>query len=162
MTLPDTRAARHGLITDLVRSGPITSQAQLCAALAERGMPTTQATVSRDLDELGAVKVRGVDGGAASYLIPEDGAPRPLPGGSHRLSRLLAELLLSHTFSANLAILRTPPGAAQYLASAIDRASLPDIVGTVAGDDTIVVVARQDVTGAQVGSHLADLAAQVE
>ncbi len=158
--IPATRAARLGRITELVRDRPIRSQVDLLALLASEGIDATQATVSRDLDELGAIKVRGVDGGAAVYLIPEDGSPRPMTGGTSRLGRLLGELLLSHSASGNLAVLRTPPGAAQFLASAIDRAALEDVAGTIGGDDTILVVAREGLTGAEVGSRLALLSAR--
>ena len=101
--------------------------------------------VSRDLDELGAVKLRGADGGVPVYVIPDDGSPvRGVEGGTGRLARLLGELLVvRRRAAANLAVLRTPPGAAQYLASAIDRAALHDVVGTIAGDDTLLVVARE-------------------
>ncbi len=154
-----TKAARLGRITELIRDRPIRSQTELAELLASGGLSVTQATLSRDLDELGALKLRGVDGGAPVYRIPEDGGPRPMEGGTARLARLLGELLLSHQGSANLAVLRTPPGAAQFLASAIDRASLADIAGTIAGDDTILVVAREGLTGAQVGQTLAGYAA---
>ncbi len=153
-----TKAARLSRIVDTIQRSPVRSQTELSALLAASGIEVTQATLSRDLDELGAIKVRGVDGGSPIYVIPEDGSPRPLPGGTDRLSRLLAELLVSHDASANLAVLRTPPGAAGFLASAIDRASLPDVVGTIAGDDTILVVARDGLTGADVARRLADLA----
>ena len=156
--VPATKAARHGLITALVRAGSVRSQPELLAQLAENGVAATQATLSRDLEELGAVKLRGVDGGPGVYVIPEDGAPRPVPGGTLRLDRLLNELLVSYDASGNLAVLRTPPGAAQFLASAIDRASLPDVVGTIAGDDTIVVVAREPLTGADLGRRFAESA----
>ena len=154
-----TKAARHGRITELIRSHEIRSQTDLLVLLDDGGISVTQATLSRDLEELGAVKLRGVDGGAPIYRIPEDGGPRPMAGGTSRLSRLLGELLLSYEGSANLAVLRTPPGAAQFLASAIDRASLADVVGTIAGDDTILVVARDGLTGAEVGRTLAGYAA---
>ena len=127
--------------------------------LSDSGFSVTQATLSRDLEELGAVKLRGVDGGATVYRIPEDGGPRPMVGGTSRLARLLGDLLLSYQASGNLAVLRTPPGAAQFLASAIDRASLSDVIGTIAGDDTILVVAREGLTGADVGATLAGYAA---
>ncbi len=153
-----TKAARHGRITELIRDQTVRSQGELIALLAEDGFSITQATLSRDLEELGAVKLRGVDGGAAVYRIPDDGGPRPMVGGTSRLGRLLGDLLLSHQGSGNLAVLRTPPGAAQFLASAIDRASLADIIGTIAGDDTILVVARDGLTGAQVGRMLAGYA----
>ena len=154
-----TKAARHGRITELIRNNVVRSQTELAELLAVSGLQVTQATLSRDLEELGALKLRGVDGGAPVYRIPEDGGPRPMEGGTSRLSRLLGELLLSYQGSGNLAVLRTPPGAAQYLASAIDRASLVDIIGTIAGDDTILVVARDGLTGAEVGRTLAGYAA---
>ena len=154
-----TKAARQGRITELIRDRVIRSQTELADLLAFGGIEVTQATLSRDLEELGALKLRGVDGGAPVYRIPEDGGPRPMVGGTSRLARLLAELLLSHEGSGNLAVLRTPPGAAQFLASAIDRASLAEVAGTIAGDDTILVVARDGLTGADVGQTLAGYAA---
>ncbi|MEO5834069.1 MAG: arginine repressor [Nakamurella sp.] len=155
---PGTKAARQARITEVIRARRIHSQPELSALLVGAGIEVTQATLSRDLDELGAMKVRGVDGSPAVYVIPEDGSPRPREGGTDRLGRLLGELLLTYDASANLAVLRTPPGAAQFLASAIDRASLADVVGTIAGDDTILVVARDGLTGAEVGRRLAELA----
>ncbi len=154
-----TKAARHGRITELIRDHQVSSQTELDELLAETGLSVTQATLSRDLEELGALKLRGVDGGAAVYRIPEDGGLRPMTGGTSRLARLLGELLLSHEGSGNLAVLRTPPGAAQFLASAIDRAGLTDVIGTIAGDDTILVVAREGLDGAEVGRRLAGYAA---
>ncbi len=153
--VPTTKVARLGLITELIRSQQVRSQPELSALLAAEGVAVTQATLSRDLEELGAAKLRGVDGGPGSYVIPEDGAPRPMSGGTSRLDRLLGELLLSHSASGNLAVLRTPPGAAQFLASAIDRAALGDVVGTIAGDDTILVVAREGLSGAELAARLA-------
>ena len=155
--VPGTKTARLGLITALIRDGAVRSQPELLSLLAARGVSATQATLSRDLDELGAVKLRGVDGGAPVYVIPEDGGPRPMAGGTVRLARLLAELLVSTAASGNLAVLRTPPGAAQFLASAIDRAGLPDVVGTIAGDDTILVVARDGLTGSALAQRFAEV-----
>ncbi len=155
---PATKAARLSRITQAIRTQRLHSQTELSAVLAGAGIEVTQATLSRDLDELGAMKMRGVDGGPPVYVIPEDGRPRPMPGGTDRLGRLVTELLLSYDASANLAVLRTPPGAAQFLASAIDRASLVDVVGTIAGDDTILVVARDGLTGDEVGRRIAALA----
>lgn len=134
----------------LLSSNPVRSQSELATMLAEEGIDVTQATLSRDLEELGAVKLRGADGGTGVYIVPEDGSPvRGVSGGTDRMARLLNELLVSTDASGNLAVLRTPPGAAHYLASAIDRASLPHVVGTIAGDDTILVVAREPMTGAE-------------
>jgi len=145
---PVTRAGRHARIVDLVRTDTVRSQIELSELLLRDGVQVTQATLSRDLEELGAVKAGGC------YVIPEDGK-RPLREAEQapaRLIRLLRELLTGVDASGNLAILRTPPGAAQFLASALDRSGLSDVVGTIAGDDTILVVAR-DVTG---GKALAD------
>ena len=150
-TTPETtRAGRQARIVAILSSSSISSQGELAARLADEGIDVTQATLSRDLEELGAVKLRGADGGVGVYIVPEDGSPvRGVSGGTDRMSRLLGELLVSTDASGNLAVLRTPPGAAHYLASAIDRAALPDVVGTLAGDDTILVVAREPMTGAE-------------
>ncbi len=156
-TVPATKAARLGRITELIRDRAVRSQTELLALLQAEGISATQATLSRDLDELGAVKLRGVDTGAPVYQIPEDGGPRPMPGGTVRVARLLAELLLSWNASGNLTVLRTPPGAAHFLASALDRAAFDDVAGTIAGDDTILLVAREGLTGADIGQFLAAL-----
>ncbi|HEY3632501.1 MAG TPA: arginine repressor [Jatrophihabitantaceae bacterium] len=141
-----TKAARHARIVSILDERRVRSQADLAAALTAAGVEVTQATLSRDLDELGAVKLRTPDGGLPTYVIPEDGAPLTARAADdappQRLARLLDELLVSAEGSANLVVLRCPPGAAQFLASAIDRAGLPEVLGTIAGDDTILVVAR--------------------
>ena len=137
--LPLTKAARQERVASLIRVGGVHSQTELADLLSGDGIQVTQATLSRDLEELQAIKVRG------AYVIPEDGerALRPAEQATSKLIRLLRELLTGVDHSGNLVILRTPPGAAQFLASAIDRTGLPDIVGTIAGDDTILVVARE-------------------
>jgi transcriptional regulator of arginine metabolism len=146
----NTRAGRQARIVAILASVSVRSQSELATLLADEGIDVTQATLSRDLEELGAVKLRGADGGVGVYIVPEDGSPvRGVSGGTDRVSRLLSELLVSSDASGNLAVLRTPPGAAHYLASAIDRAALPQVVGTIAGDDTILVVAREPMTGAE-------------
>jgi transcriptional regulator of arginine metabolism len=156
-----TRVARQSRIVELVSTMGIRSQTELAKLLAGEGIEVTQATLSRDLDELGAVKLRGVDGGAAVYVIPEDGSPvRGVQGGTSRLSRLLAELLISADYSANLTVLRTPPGAAQFLASAIDRAALHEVVGTIAGDDTVMAIAREPLSGKDLAERFTALAAR--
>jgi transcriptional regulator of arginine metabolism len=151
MTSPLTRVARHARIEGLIRAKAVRSQTELGELLAAEGVQVTQATLSRDLEELRAIKVGGV------YLIPEDGNPvlRPAETGSAKLVRLLHELLNGTDHSGNLAVLRTPPGAAQFLASAIDRSGVPEIVGTIAGDDTILVVARDPMGGADLADKLA-------
>ncbi|MBB2943054.1 transcriptional regulator of arginine metabolism [Actinoplanes lutulentus] len=150
MSSPVTRAGRHARIIELIRSRTVRSQTELADLLAHEGVQVTQATLSRDLEELNAVKVSG------AYLIPEDGK-RPLretQQGPARLIRLLRELLTGVDASGNIAVLRTPPGAAQFLASALDRSGLSDVVGTIAGDDTILVVARDG--GPTSGAALAE------
>ncbi|QLL09752.1 arginine repressor [Mycobacterium vicinigordonae] len=152
------RAGRQARIVTILSTAEVRSQSELAARLATEGIEVTQATLSRDLEELGAVKLRGADGGAGVYVVPEDGSPvRGVAGGTGRLSRLLGELLVSTDASANLAVLRTPPGGAHYLASAIDRAALPYVVGTIAGDDTVFVAAREPMTGAELATALEDL-----
>ncbi|MFC7549884.1 arginine repressor [Plantactinospora sp. GCM10030261] len=161
MTGPLTRAARHARIVELIRDKAIHSQSELVDLLSGDGVQVTQATLSRDLKELGAVTVRGGDGRPV-YLIPEDGQ-RPLRDAESapaRLIRLLRELLTETDASGNTAVLRTPPGAAQFLASALDRAGLPEVVGTIAGDDTIFVVAREAVGGAALAEKLSAWAAR--
>ncbi|NLG54882.1 MAG: arginine repressor [Rhodococcus sp.] len=154
-----TRAGRQARIIEILSNHPVRSQTELAALLAAEGIEATQATLSRDLEELGAVKLRAADGGAGVYVVPEDGNPvRGVSGGTDRLSRLLGDLLVSTDSSGNLALLRTPPGAAHYLASALDRASLPEVVGTIAGDDTIMVVAREPMSGAELAAKIESLA----
>lgn len=153
-----TRAGRQARIVALLSARAVRSQSELAGLLADEGIDVTQATLSRDLEELGAVKLRGADGGVGAYIVPEDGSPvRGVSGGTERVSRLLNDLLVSTDASGNLAVLRTPPGAAHYLASAIDRASLPYVVGTIAGDDTILVVARDPMTGAELADVIENL-----
>ncbi|HEY2699668.1 MAG TPA: arginine repressor [Pseudonocardiaceae bacterium] len=154
-----TRAARQARIVELVSNFPIRSQTDLAKLLAAEGTDVTQATLSRDLDELGAVKLRGADGGAPVYVIPDDGSPiRGIQGGTSRLAKLLAELLVSAEGSGNLMVLRTPPGAAQFLASAIDRAALHEVIGTIAGDDTVMVIAREPLKGVALATKFTAMA----
>lgn len=160
---PVTKAARLARIIELIRQRDVRSQTELAELLAAGGISVTQATLSRDLEELGAVKVRGLDGSAPAYLVPDDGRPplREAQQAPGRLQRLLRELLTSADSSGNLAVLRTPPGAAQFLASALDRSGLPEVVGTIAGDDTIAVIAREEVGGAELAATLLRWAGRV-
>jgi len=148
MTGPNTKSARHALISALIGAGPVRSQAELAKRLNFDGVHVTQATLSRDLEELHAVKVRG------AYVIPPENDPplRPAEEPPARLIRLLRELLTGADASGNLVILRTPPGAAQFLASAVDRAGLPDVLGTIAGDDTILLVAAEGIRGSDLAA----------
>ena len=147
---PMTKSARQRLIAELLDGREVRSQGELAGLLAERGVHVTQATLSRDLVELEAVKVRS-SAGTLVYATPAEGGDRtPVAADSaaayHRLERLCGELLASAEASANLVVLRTPPGAAQFLASAVDKVGLTDVLGTIAGDDTVLVIGR-DPTG---------------
>jgi transcriptional regulator of arginine metabolism len=154
---PATKAARHARINDLLRNRTVRSQGELARLLAEVGVTVTQATLSRDLEELGAVKVRG-GGGSLVYAVPEDNEPAAGDGIAARLARLCEELLISAEASANLAVIKTPPGGAQLLASALDRAGWSTVLGTVAGDDTVLVICRAAKGGAAVAEQLVALA----
>ncbi|MGD9956986.1 MAG: arginine repressor [Candidatus Nanopelagicales bacterium] len=162
MTAPNTKAARHARIVDLLEHNAVPNQARLAELLERDGLTVTQATLSRDLDELGAVKV--VTDGQALYAVPgEGGDPSPVAALGEdaavaRLARVAAEVLVSAEASANLVVLRTPPGAAQYLASVIDHSVLPTVIGTVAGDDTVLLVARDPDGGADVAAAMLRLA----
>jgi transcriptional regulator of arginine metabolism len=160
MTTGNTsRAARQARIVEIVSREQVRSQTELLGLLEAAGIETTQATLSRDLDELGAIKLRGADGGIPVYVIPDDGSPvRGVEGGTGRLAKLLGELLVSSDASGNLAVLRTPPGAAQFLASALDKVGLPDVLGTIAGDDTLLVVSRDPDGGQALADRLRALA----
>ncbi|HEY0774763.1 MAG TPA: arginine repressor [Nocardioidaceae bacterium] len=161
--MPATKNARQQRIVDLLTRQQVRSQTELAELLAESGVTVTQATLSRDLVELDAVKVR-VPGGALVYAVPAEGGDRtPVPAGESgageaRLARLLSELMVSADASANLALLRTPPGAAQFLASAFDKAVVTGVLGTVAGDDTVLVISRDPDGGAALVQKLLALA----
>lgn len=158
-----SKAARHARIVDILSREPVRSHGELATRLADVGLHVTQATLSRDLDELGAVKLRPPDGGLPVYVVPEDGSPvavrREGDATPQRLARLATELLTGAEASGNLVVLRTPPGGAGFLASALDRAGLPDVLGTIAGDDTILVVARDPEGGPRLAQHFRDLVA---
>jgi transcriptional regulator of arginine metabolism len=160
---PSTKNARHQRIVELVTHQEVRSQTELADLLAASGLHVTQATLSRDLVELDAVKVRG-QSGALVYAVPGEGgdrratAPAVSAAATQRLARLCSELLVSAEASANLVVLRTPPGAAQFLASAFDKAELPDVLGTIAGDDTVLVIGRAPQGGEKLARHFLRLA----
>lgn len=155
MVTPDTPTARRSRIASIIASQPITSQEQLREALATEGLVVTQATLSRDLADLGAIKQAGTDG-RNIYVLPDD--PEPAVAGDHRLGRILADVLVGADHSGNIVVLRTPPGAAQYLASAIDHTGWDQIIGTVAGDDTVLIVSKDPQGGAALTDRLLALA----
>lgn len=162
-TTPVTKAARHAKIRDLITRGSIRSQADLVTELSAEGIGVTQGTLSRDLVEIGAARVRAADGGMV-YAVPGEGPERALQAelsaaeSTGRLRSLCRDLLISAEASANLVILRTPPGAAQFLASAVDNSGLEEILGAIAGDDTIMLVTRQPTGGAEVAARFASFA----
>ena len=137
------REHRHRCIRDLVARYEVASQRELVALLAAEGIEATQATVSRDLDELGIGKQRGADGRVA-YALPE-------PGG---VAQRLRQFALAIDASGNLAVVRTPPGAAATVASAVDTADLPGVLATVQGDDTLLDVAEEGRSGAEIADRL--------
>lgn len=153
MTAPRSKVARHQRILELIRSHSINNQQQLSDLLAEGGIMVTQATLSRDLDELGAAKARD-ESGQGVYTIRGDGDPTSTEGLREKFRKVLGELLVDIDASGNIALLRTPAGAAQYLASYIDRVDLPEIAGCIAGDDTIFVLAREPMTGRELAEFL--------
>ena len=181
-----TKTARQARIAAILAREQVRSQEEL-AELLERyaSVHVTQATLSRDLDELGVVRLRATGGGLVYALPEEPGGPGSRPGGvlfpphtnpslsepapdraerpvepapPTRLARYLGELMTSAEASANLVVLRTPAGAAQFLASVIDHAALPSILGTVAGDDTVLIIARDPAGGDTLAAEFLRLA----
>lgn len=150
-----SKAHRQQLIASLIAKHAVTNQPQLVELLAQDGVTATQATVSRDLEDLGAVKVR-VPGGDTVYAIPEFAPARLAP--EEQLRRVMGEWVAEVTHSGPMVVVRTPPGCAHVVASALDRSGMPEIVGTVAGDDTIFCVAAEHVGGASLAAVLRDLA----
>ncbi|MEO6987134.1 MAG: arginine repressor [Aquihabitans sp.] len=149
------KTQRQHLVAKLLGTHPVTSQEQLVGLLAEGGCAATQATVSRDLDDLGAVKVR-IGGGETIYAIPE--LPKDQRAPDDHLRRALGDWVVEVAHSGPIVVLRTPPGTANVVGAALDRAGLPEIIGTVAGDDTLFVVVSEDVGGAAMAERLRELA----
>lgn len=154
------RTQRQHVVTRILAAHRVTSQEQLVELLAAEGVSSTQATVSRDLVDLGAIKVRAGDGESA-YAIPEQ--PHAQRAPDDHLRRIFGDWVVEVNVTETIIVLRTPPGSAHVVGSALDRADLPEVAGTVAGDDTLfVVVADPDrpVTGpaAALAERLRDLA----
>jgi transcriptional regulator of arginine metabolism len=149
------KTQRQHRLARLLENHAVTSQTQLVELLEADGVRATQATVSRDLDELGAVKVR-VPGGDSVYAIPELPHERVAP--EDHLRRMLSDWVADIGSSGNLVVLRTPPGSAHVVGSALDRSGLPEILGTVAGDDTVLVVVADGADGAAFANTLGALA----
>lgn len=149
------KTQRQHRVARLLEAQPVTSQTHLVELLAADGVVATQATVSRDLEDLGAIKVRGPRG-EAIYAIPELPSEQRAP--DDHLRRVFSDWVVEVAASANLVVLRTPPGSAHVVGSALDRAGLPEVLGTVAGDDTLILVVRDDVGGEPVAERLRGLA----
>jgi len=149
------KAQRQHAVEGLLSTNSVVSQSQLVDLLDAGGFEATQATVSRDLEELGAVKVR-VPGGDSIYAIPELPHQRAVP--QDHLRRVFSDWVVDVASNEPILILRTPPGSAHVVASALDRSARPDVAGTVAGDDTILVVAAPGVVAQDLASIFRDLA----
>jgi transcriptional regulator of arginine metabolism len=146
---------RQHRVVRLLETHAVSNQAQLVGLLAEEGVEATQTTVSRDLEEIGAIKVR-VPGGETVYALPELPVRQVAP--EDHLRRILGEWVVEAAYSGNLVVLRTPPGCAHVVGSALDRSGFEGVIGTVAGDDTVLVVAGQDSGGAVIAARLSELA----
>ena len=153
--IDDTKPQRQHRIGKLLSEQAVTSQAHLVELLAAEGVQATQATVSRDLEDLGAIKVRGA-GGETVYAIPE--LPTEQRAPEDHLRRVFGDWVVEVNHSGNLVVLRTPPGSAHVVGSALDRSGLPGVLGTVAGDDTLIVVTSEEAGGATMARQLSDLA----
>ncbi len=149
-----TKVQRQATIARLVSDHEVTSQPELIELLATEGIEATQATVSRDLDDIGAVKVR-VASGNTVYAIPEFAPDRLAP--LDQLRRVMGEWVADVSSSGNLVVLRTPPGCAHVVASALDRSRVDGMLGTVAGDDTLLCIAT-DTDGTTLANDLRKLA----
>lgn len=146
---------RQHRVSRILEQHAVASQAELVELLAGEGVIATQATVSRDLEDLGAVKVR-MPGGESVYAIPEMPKDRIAP--EDHLRRVLGDWAVEVGHSANLVVIRTPPGSAHVVGSALDRSGLDGVVGTIAGDDTVLVVAVESVGGKKLAARLSALA----
>ena len=150
-----TKPQRQHRIQRLPEDNAVSTQEVLVDLLAADGVVATQATVSRDLEDLGAVKVR-VPGGETVYAVPA--LPKDAVAPEEHLRRVCSEWVVEVSHSHNLVVLRTPPGSAHVVGSALDRAGLPEVLGTVAGDDTLLLVAAESTTGQVVARRISDLA----
>jgi transcriptional regulator of arginine metabolism len=148
------KTQRQHLVAKLLASHEVSSQEQLVALLANEGVAATQATVSRDLDDLGAIKVRA-GGGDTIYAIPD--LPKDQRAPEDHLRRVLGEWVVEIQHSGNLVVLRTPPGTANVVGSALDRSGRSEVIGTVAGDDTVIVVVADGLRGVDVAARLREL-----
>lgn len=150
-----SKTSRQHRIVQLLGEIAVTSQTQLVELLQAEDIEATQATVSRDLEDIGAIKVR-VPGGDLVYGLPEH-TNEQVAQPDH-LRRVLTDWVADVAHSHNIVVVRTPPGSAHVVASALDRSGLEGVIGTVAGDDSIMIVASEDTTGKDLAAHISDLA----
>ena len=150
-----SKTSRQHRIVQLLGDVAVTSQTQLVDLLIAEDIEATQATVSRDLEDIGAVKVR-VPGGDLVYALPEHPSEQVAP--ADHLRRVLSDWVADVAYSHNIVVVRTPPGSAHVVASALDRSGLEDVIGTVAGDDSIMIVASEESTGKDLAAHISALA----
>lgn len=159
MAIPSTKTARQARIVDLLSTHHVRSQSDLAQLLTDDGVKVTQATLSRDLVEIGAERVRDEKSGLI-YAVPNHPVRRSSSDGvDARMISLFKELLITAEASGNLVILRTPPGAAQFLASSIDQAGIDATIGTIAGDDTVMVITREVMGGEDMAAQFLEWAA---
>lgn len=147
------KSQRQHRIAQLLEEHRVTNQAHLTELLAAAGVDVNVSTVSRDLEELGAIKVR-IPGGETAYAIPE--MPREQVAPADHLRRVLGDWVVEVERSGDLVVVRTPPGSAHVVGSAIDRAGLASVLGTIAGDDTLLLITSEG-TGASVAKEVSDL-----
>jgi transcriptional regulator of arginine metabolism len=152
--MTDARTRRQRALSNLLRSQALASQEELVRGLEALGFAVTQATVSRDLDHLGAVRIRRA--GHISYALPD--AARVPDWAARRLGTLLAEWARSIDPAGNLIVIKTPPGSAHLVGVALDQAERPEIVGTICGDDTLFIAARTAAEAETLAAHLLELA----
>lgn len=158
---PATRAARLSAIEQALLTRIVTSQSQLSQILADQGIEVTQATLSRDLDEIHATKTRLADGTVAYALgkQPEEAASAANPDAKteQQMNRVLSGLVTSVAAARNLVVVHTPSGAAQYVASVVDKQPIDGVLGTIAGDDTVMVICADDDYAKQRAQWLLDV-----
>ncbi|MFM9095401.1 MAG: arginine repressor [Actinomycetes bacterium] len=161
MKYPDSKTARQHVIEELIVNKEISSQNELLNMLKSKGFDITQTTLSRDLDEINAVKNVKIDGKNV-YTIKKNSADKLQSSKDvrNKLEKSLSEFVISVDSSANLAIIHTPAGAAQYVASLIDQAAMEKVLATIAGDNTVLVVAKGLDDGKKVASQIWDYAKQ--
>ena len=153
-----TPTRRRKLIAEMIRAEALASQEEVTARLAAHGLQVNQATVSRDLDQLGAVKVKR--GGAVSYAMPDQLGDNDW--AARRLQRILFEWVQSVEAAGNLVVMRTPPGSAHLVGLAIDQAQLPEIAGTICGDDTIFLAIRDPHRAGEIANRFRNLSQEIQ